>query len=686
MDSGTESLLETYLFESGSLIEKVEELIISTEEIGTFSKEEVDEIFRSMHTIKGASAMLEFQPLMKVAHRMEDLFSEIRENGMSHFNDAQKGKLYDLLFASTDSIKENLSNVEQEEPLNEYSEIVEEIEQFLAEIKGEAGAPARSNTTQKANVAKESIGFKVRFFFDENCGMEHIRAFIIVNALRDSGLDFEFYPEDVDTNEARIPYLIEHGFLVTYFEAADIDKIIEVVSNFSFIRDCQVVNVSDVLDEKEQKEVKKPAQTTQVPTSPSVQLKKKAAPSTSNGGKKEKTVKNSLISVSLDKLDDLMKVIGEIVITESMVVSAIESEGIQNEKFDKSTRELKKLTKDLQDVAMSLRMVPISGSFNKMNRIVRDMCKSLNKDVELITEGGDAQMDKSIVDNIADPLMHIVRNAMDHGIESNAEDRVAAGKSAKGEIVLSAKNIGGDVVISVRDDGGGINTEAVLNKAERVGILTKPKEAYSEKESMELIMAPGFSMNQEISEYSGRGVGMDVVKRNVESIGGKVSITRNEDAGTTFMLKIPLTLAIVDGMQIAMGENSFTIPILNIKQSFIIKKEEVIRDASGNEMLERRGEFYPFIKLYEALQLENCETDIEKGIVMWLEYGDKNFYLFVDGLVGEAQVVVKPIPIYLNKFKIKEQGISGCTILGDGNISLILDALNIYNSYMQNDN
>ncbi len=350
----------------------------------------------------------------------------------------------------------------------------------------------------------------------------------------------------------------------------------------------------------------------------------------------------------------------------------------------KSASQLRKLTDDLQDISMSLRMVPISGVFQKMSRIVRDMKQKLNKDVRLTLIGEDTEIDKTIVDSIQDPIMHMVRNAMDHGIEDDPSERIALGKNPQGEIILSATHTSSEVVISISDDGKGMDPEKLLAKARDKGILTKPESEYSVKEALGLVMLPGFSTNQEVTEFSGRGVGMDVVKKNVESVGGVVSLASEYGKGTTFTMKIPLTMAIVDGMKVTVGNSIFTIPIANIRQSLKILPEDVIRDENDNEMLELMDSFYPVVRLHQFFNIDTDVTELSDGIVMWVETSDRSFCLFVDELVGEQQVVVKPFPAFLNYFELKNSGIAGCTILGDGNISIILDIQSLHSAALEN--
>lgn len=276
--------------------------------------------------------------------------------------------------------------------------------------------------------------------------------------------------------------------------------------------------------------------------------------------------------------------------------------------------------------------------------------------------------------------MHIVRNSMDHGIEETKEERIAAGKNPQGEIILSASHTSSEVIISVTDDGYGMDPAKLLKKGAEKGILTKPESEYTEKEALGLIMLPGFSTNQAVTEFSGRGVGMDVVKKNVEAVGGTISIASQLGEGTTISLKIPLTLAIVDGMKLGVGGSVFTIPVSNIRQSFKVNADQVIHDEYGNEMVECQDDFYPIVRLHEFFHIDTEVTSIEDGILIWLEAGDLSYCLFVDQLIGQQQVVVKPLPTYLNPFDLKSFGIGGCTILGDGDISIILDAISLYSA------
>jgi two-component system chemotaxis sensor kinase CheA len=369
-----------------------------------------------------------------------------------------------------------------------------------------------------------------------------------------------------------------------------------------------------------------------------------------------------------------MDLVGELVISEAMVTKNSDISGLQLDNFNKAARQHRKRLSDLQDVVMSIRMVSLAPTLNKMNRIVRDMCKKLNKDAELEIIGQDTEVDKNIIEHIGDPLMHIIRNSMDHGIETS-EERIDNGKPGKGKIVIEAKNTGGEVWIIIKDDGKGLNKDKILKKARDHGLIKGKESELTDKEIYSMIFLPGFSTNENVTEFSGRGVGMDVVIREIEKIRGVVTVDSIPGKETTTSIKIPLTLAIVDGMTIKVGNSSFTIPVTSIRQSFIIKKENIINDLDNKEMILIRGECYSILRLHELYDIKTTVENIEDGIVIMVEDQGKAKCIFADKLIGEQQVVIKALPDYIKKVK----GVSGCSLLGDATISLILDISEIVN-------
>ncbi len=804
-------MADAYVFETTSLLEQLDQILMKTENESSFGEEEINEIFRIMHTIKGSSAMMGLDNMSKIAHAVEDMFFIIRED---HPVISSMETLYDIVFSASDLMKAEIELLAEDEySPTDFTEQINKIEAFAATIKEEEGkapaqAPAPAAAAQQpaqvqtskpeaAPAQGTSVLTTVKVFFEDDCKMENLRALLVINRISESCAQLEYIPADIENNGDTAQMIIKDGFLVKFRPAggSTTDSIMEIIRSTANVKSCEIIergseaaagnpgadittvrvhfeddckmenlrallvvnNIRDVCDSvtfepadiednaessksivedgfvvhfksnkpqmvlqviegtpsvksyvvedtsapaapeqpaaAPQAAASAPAQTA-APAAPKPAAAKPAAkaaapkdqpaaaaPAAANTGVAKGGVKQSLISVNLNKLDTLLDLVGEIVITEAMVTSNPDLKGLRLDNFQKSARQLRKLNGELQDAVMAIRMVPISGAFNKMTRIVRDMKVKLGKDVELIFEGEETEVDKSIIDQLNDPLMHMVRNSMDHGIEDNVEDRIAAGKSPKGKITLSAYNASGEVVIVVADDGQGINPEKVLAKAERNGILTKPASEYSEKEILNMIMLPGFSTNEQVTEYSGRGVGMDVVKKNIEKIGGSVSVDSKWGQGSSFVIKIPLSLSIVDGMEISVGSSIFTIPINSIRESFKVTPNQLVKDTTGREMIMIRGECFPLIRLYQLYGLQPNTEDVFEGIVILVETDGKCACIFADELIGEQQVVLKPYPPLFNNYNIKQYGMSGCSILGDGSITIILDVSKIITDF-----
>ncbi len=801
-------MVDMYIFETTSLLEQLDQILMKTENENSFGEDEINEIFRIMHTIKGSSAMMGLDNMSHLAHAIEDMFYIIREDNPV-ISDMRS--LYDLVFTASDLLKAEIDLIQDEdsEP-TDFSEQMTKIKDFAAMLKNGEGASAPAAAPAQASAPApekpapaadpgEMItvtmgggdnSTTVKVTFEEDCKMENLRALLVINNIRNECSMLKFEPEDIEDNSETAKVIVENGFIIHFTPAQttaeDIISLIgstmnvktcEVLSmggektaevpaytlttaKVEFVEDCKMENlrallvINNIREECDElafvpadietnqstaqtirdngfiihfksgygddailkiigetanvasvtvlkngsdtppaaapapasqsaapKAEEKPAPAPHAEAKPAPKPESKPAEKKPAENKASGGAKQSLISVNLYKLDQLLDMVGEIVITEAMVTSNPDLKGLRLDNFQKAARQLRKLNSELQDIVMSIRMVPISGAFNKMTRIVRDMKVKLNKDVDLVFEGEETEVDKSIIDNLNDPLMHMVRNSMDHGIEENVEDRIAAGKSPKGKITLSAYSSSGEVVIVVADDGMGMNPEKLLDKAERNGILTKPRSEYTEKEALNLIMLPGFSTNETVTEYSGRGVGMDVVRQNIEKCGGTVSVESKIGEGTSFIIKIPLSLSIVDGMEVSVGNSIFTIPISYIKESFKLRPNQILRDTDGREMIMIRGECYPLIRLYELYDLDGAVTDLYSGIIILVESDGKCACLLADELIGEQQVVVKPFPPLLNNFNVKQNGMSGCSILGDGSITIILDISNIISDF-----
>lgn len=668
-DVTNESLIEMYIYETEENIEQIERTILLSEETDSYSSEVLNEIFRLMHTIKGSSAMMNFRHISALAHSLEDLFFFIRENQTVK---VQPVEVNDLVFSGIDFIREELKKLKSgREPDGNSEKLTAEIRGILEKLKTshvpavnkyskeEEKVPAGTETAAQPNNGPLKL-YKVRLFFKEGSGMENIRAYGVVHHLREYVNEIRHIPKNIIDDHGTAEIIKEKGFTIYLKTGISLNELRALLSRTVFL---DRLEVEELHDEEEIHDLF-------------------PANGSKNSKETEKAfyqVGKAMISVSMSRLDQLMDLVGEMVIAEAMVTQNPEIRKLELESFEKAARRLHRITLELQDLVMSIRMVPIAGTFQKMHRIVRDMSKKLGKDVKLEIIGEETEVDKNIVEHISDPLMHLVRNAVDHGIEDSTAERIMKNKPETGKVTLEAKNAGNDVCILVKDDGRGLNKEKILKRAMEKGLLTKSPEEMTTNEIYQLIFEPGFSTNEQISEYSGRGVGMDVVVKNIEAIGGNVSIDSKEGEGTVVTMKIPLTLAIIEGMNVLVGENRYTIPISAIKESFKAKGHEYFRDPAGNEMIWVRGKLYPIIRLHECFSVPGGTSDISGGILIMVEEDEKSACLLADRLIGRQNVVVKPLPAYIKNFD-HFNGISGCTLLGDGSISLILNVSGLIES------
>jgi two-component system chemotaxis sensor kinase CheA len=446
---------------------------------------------------------------------------------------------------------------------------------------------------------------------------------MLVNSVKEvvDESQFDFLPPDVQLNPETASFIVDNGFFLRFKTAEDRTTSESAIRETGSVREFSPFDFAPGV-EAQAAAAAAPTQTETPQGGAPAQAEAPAAQQSAAAqtAAKQQHAKESLISVSLSKLDTLMAVVSEIVITEAQVTASPDLKGLKLDNFTKAARQLRSLTDQLQDVAMSLRMVPVSGTFQKMKRIVRDMSKKLDREANLILEGEDTEVDKTIVDSISDPIMHIVRNSMDHGIEESKDERVAAGKDPVGTIILAARQTGSEVIIEVIDDGRGVNDEAVLNKAIRQG-LAQPGVDYSHKDILNFLLMPGFSTNVEVTEYSGRGVGMDVVKSNVENCGGTVSISSELGKGMTTTLKIPLTMAIMDGMEVSVGESIFTVPISNIRQIFKASDMHIIQDETHGEMIKIVDNFYSIVRAKDFYSIAGGVDNFSDGVLLWVEAG-----------------------------------------------------------------
>lgn len=672
-----EQMLDMYLFETNQNMEQLENCILDSEKSNGYSLNAINEIFRIMHTIKGSSAMMLFNSITNIAHKMEDLFYYIREQKPQRINNEA---LSDLLLEGVDFIKLELEKIKCHEfEEGECSSIIIKIECFLIELKTQN----KADVINERPVANEKLqyyivpdiatnkdskySYKAVILFEDDCEMENIRAFTIVHNLKQITGEIFYQPNDILENENSKKEIREKGFIIYLKTNKTYKEMTDFFNETIFLKSLVLDKIDDFAE----------IQKLNIKTEERVEDNLIKVPH--EKGTNTSPLGQNMISVNIAKLDKLMDLVGEMVISEAMVTQNPDLIGLVDEldNFQKAARQHHKIICEVQDMVMSIRMVPLAATFNKMNRLVHDMNKKLNKETELVLIGEDTEVDKNIIEHISDPLMHLVRNCVDHGV-GTAEERVANGKGKAGKVTIEAKNAGSEVLIQIKDDGKGLNKEKILKKARDQGLIDKPDNEMTEREIFNLILLPGFSTKDKVSEYSGRGVGMDVVTKNIETIGGTISIDSVMGKGTCMTLKIPLTLAIIDGMNIRVGDSRYTIPITTIKESFRPSNSDIITDPDGNEMIMVRGNCYNIKRLHRLYDVKTNITEFTDGILIMVEQDEKMYCLFADELLGQQQVVVKTLPDYIKNVK-KIQGISGCTLLGDGSISLILDITGLVN-------
>ncbi len=665
--SANDSILDVYLYENSQLLDSLESLLLACEKSGTFTSEQIGDIFRILHTIKGSSAMMNFDNITGLSHALEDLFGFLREH-QARKRDYRK--ISDLVFSSVDAMKAEFGKIQNSGlPDGDLTHITDDVRKFYKvltssdRVQEPKDEEISMDDTQASpmpfSAAISGLNrYKAHVTFQRDSKMENIRALGIVKSLETLCQKVVTVPGDL-LGEHSDDEITANGFDL-YIES---DQPSHVIHNK--IKEAFFINELHFEDLSEQKAEE---------AAPAESIKAKASENTAPSADASHNVKQqNYMSVNLNKLDMLMDIVGEIVITESTVTKNPEVLKLGLDSFDKASRQLRKLTDELQDIVMAIRMIPVSATFHKMERIVRDMANKFGKQAELIIVGEDTELDKNVIDNLSDPLMHIIRNSMDHGLETT-EERSKIGKNSTGRITLEAHNSGSDVLISVSDDGRGLNRDAILEKGISKGLVKKNPADMTDKEVYSLIFAPGFSTKEQVTEFSGRGVGMDVAQKNIQKLGGTLTVDSMPGRGMTVQIRIPLTLAIIEGMQVSVGGSVFILPLLSIKESFKLKNlKDIAKDPDGNEMITMRGNCYPILRLHKSFNIDTDITSFEDGILVLLETQTLNYCLFVDELIGEQQTVVKPLPVYISKILGLSKSIAGCTILGDGSVSLILD-------------
>lgn len=703
----TEGMLDMYLFENGQLLERLQEIVLEQKDAEGFDEDSMNEIFRTMHTIKGSSGVMMFEGITALSHKLEDIFYYLRE---SHPENVPHVELVTHVLDVADFITnemEKLQNGEQAD--GDPAELIATLDKFLGSIKGET--KREKEKVIKENVHEEPTQFylapmateasrfyKIYLTYDDGIELANVHAYKAVYALKEIAEDLLYYPEDILTNESSAEEILENGFKILLQAQCSKEDLQNIIHEGYELKKVDIYECtakefqqgfdsfgSEIRIEGENADdagvmiimgVEQPQTKVDKPMAPGDFVIESKGPGKQKKlakDKPKKQEKTSFISVDVKKMDMLMDLIGELVISESVVLQNpdLKVPGLKLDNFNKAAGQMMKISTDLQNVIMSMRMVPLTNTFQKMNRIVFDASRKLGKDVEFEMIGEHTEVDKNIIEHISDPLMHLVRNSVDHGVESN-EERAKKGKKEKGKVTLSAKTESGKVWISVQDNGAGLDRAKILAKARKQGLLdyTRDDASYTDKEVYQFITLPGFSTNDKVTELSGRGVGMDVVVSNLQSIGGTLEIESTPGEGSVMNMKIPLTLAIIDGIVMEVGKSSFVIETGMVKEFVGIRDNHIVKDPDGKEFVMIRGEGYPVLRIGEWYDLKGYEPDMEDGMLVIVEVEKQIICLFVDKLIGKQEIVVKPIPDYIKKVK----GLSGCTQLGDGSIALILDA------------
>jgi two-component system chemotaxis sensor kinase CheA len=622
--------------------------------------EQLNAIFRAAHSIKGGAGTFGFTILQETTHLMENLLDEARRGEMQLNTD-----IINLFLETKDIMQEQLdaykSSAEPDAASFEY--ICNALRQLALEAKGDAAAavvPAAKLSVVDAVTAQEAApaaaASKVR---------------VVLSRLKENEVDLL---EEELSNLAKLSNVVKgkDSLSATLEEGISQDDIVAVL--------CFVIEADQIAFETETAAVDVPAAVEEVavvpqaaapavaPAAPVLKAVPKDAAVPGRGDKPAaRSSESTSIRVAVEKVDQLINLVGELVITQSMLAQrSNELDPVTHGDLITSMGQLQRNARDLQESVMSIRMMPMEYVFSRFPRLVRDLASKLNKQIELTLMGSSTELDKSLIERIIDPLTHLVRNSLDHGIEL-PENRIAAGKSPVGNLILSAEHQGGNICIEVTDDGAGLNRERILAKAISQGMAVN--ENMTDEEVGMLIFAPGFSTAEQVTDVSGRGVGMDVVKRNIQEMGGHVEIKSKQGSGTTIRILLPLTLAILDGMSVKVADEVFILPLNAVMESLQPREEDLHPLAGGERVLEVRGEYLPLVELWKVFEVDGAKTEATQGIVVILQSAGRRYALLVDQLIGQHQVVVKNLESNYRKVP----GISAATILGDGSVALIVD-------------
>lgn len=698
--------LEIFIDETSEHLQNLSDCIMELEK-DPENMDTINEIFRAAHSLKGMAGTMGFKRMQRLTHDMENVFQEVRSEKVK-----VTSSMIDLLFKCLDAIEGYLDNVKasSDEGTEDNELIIKELNDFIAAEDGAAAAPAPAQAEPKKEEApaqtaggddkkyfefglSESEKDKIKqaeeggahiygmtIYIQKECLLKAARAFLVFKAVEEFGEILVYNPSSQDIEDEKFDcdfsiFIASDEPYEKIAEAAksvsEIDKVVGEEVKYETLAAKQEKAEADAAAAEKSQDA--PAEAAPAQEQPQAQAVKPAAKTQSSGNKKQtvaKPVTNRTVRVDIEKLDALMNQVSELIIAKNSLVSisSTDSGDFQNQSFHEQIEYLERITTNLHESVMKVRMVPIESVVAKFPRMIRDLSRKLDKKMELYMTGEDTELDRTVVDQIGDPLQHLLRNSADHGLEDNAT-RIAKGKPEVGSIFLNAFQEGNNVIIQVGDDGNGIDVEAVRNKAIERGVITEEQaETMSQKEIINLLFLPSFSMAKKITDISGRGVGLDVVKSNIEALGGDVEVKTELGVGTTFTVRLPLTLAIIQALMVEIRDEKYAIALGSISNIEDIPVKD-IKYVEAQEVIHLRGKVIPLIRMDQVLDIEPKEEEPESLTVVIVQKGENLAGLVVDNLIGQQEIVIKSLGKYINNNKI----ISGATILGDGEVALILD-------------
>ena len=694
--------LEIFIDETKEHLQSLNEQLLILEKEPE-NEDTINEIFRAAHSLKGMAGTMGFKRMQKLTHNMENVFSEIRNGNMK-----VSSYLVDVLFKGLDALESYLSNIQMsaDEGSEDNQSIIDSLNQILNDgLTKENEKKASSNTIESnqlhdnANMNPTAVAlatdqkfkalkiadyelrainkatelgqnvYSINVYIQESCILKAARAFLVFKALEELGEIIKSEPEVQDIEDEKF----DSEFSIVLLSKENIDKVKKSIINVSEVKDVVIdyFNLKDTgtINTVENHKVKVEEKAPEKNNTNESNTKQNSNTATVGAKQNAKPVVNRSVRVDIEKLDVLMNLVSELIIAKNGLVSISNNETTHNSGFNEQIEYLERVTTSLHQSVMKVRMVPIESVVNRFPRMIRDLSKKLGKKMELFMTGEDTELDRTVIDEIGDPLMHLLRNSADHGLESN-DRRIAAGKPEVGSIFLDAYQDGNNVVIEVRDDGAGINLKKVKDKAIQKGLITEEQaDSMPDKDAIDLLFKPSFSTADQISDVSGRGVGLDVVKTKIEALGGDIEAKTVAGVGSSFIIRLPLTLAIIQALMVEVGIEKYAIPLSNIETIEDISVTE-IKHIQTREVIHLRGNVIPLIRLAEVLDVEPREEEPTSLTVVIVSKGEKLFGLVVDNLIGQQEIVIKSIGKYINNNKI----IGGATILGDGEVALILDA------------